>query len=402
MSAFSVVASAPGKAVLLGEYAVLEGAPALVAAVPVRAVARVGAAPGALWALDAPELGMRGRGFAVGAAGVRWQPPLASGERVAVRVLEAVLADVVRRSGGGLPPCLLATDTRAFLSPAGPKLGFGSSAAVAAAAWAALSALGSRRAPAPGAVLEAVLGAHRRAQRGVGSGADVAAACLGGVLVFRRGGRARGALPECRHIALPGRLRIVAVFTGVAASTAALVRRVEEFARHHRGAYRRLVAGLGELAVAGCRAAEAGDVEALLAVVRAYFEAMAELGGASGADIVSAAHWQVRALVEGEGAVYKPAGAGGGDIGLAFTGDPAVARRVLAAAAAAGLWAMELVPEPRGVEVELGEGEATMPRGRSGDVRGQVVTGRVPDLVAARTGGRAGEPRDWAEEGATG
>lgn len=354
-----VVASAPGKVVLLGEYAVLEGAPALVMAVGVRAIARVRETGGGRFTLDAPDLALHGRRFSLGEAGPSWDLPLARDETAAVRVLGAVLADIGRRARDELPPCAIETDTRAFVSPAGIKLGLGSSAAVAVAAWAALRSLASGRPPAPRAVLEAVLEVHRRAQGGVGSGVDVAASCLGGVLEYRADGRDRGLSPSCRPVVLPDRLRIVAIHTGTPASTPELVGRVRDLARRDAGAYRGLMTGLEELARGGCTAAEDGDVVGLLAVARAFGLLMAELGRASGADILSAAHRRVQTLVERGGAVYKPSGAGGGDLGLALTDDESVAARVRAAAAAEGLLVMDLVPDPRGVEVEL-------PGGRGG------------------------------------
>ncbi|MEL6186908.1 MAG: hypothetical protein AAFU79_19970, partial [Myxococcota bacterium] len=84
--------SAPGKLVLLGDYAVLEGARALVAAVDRRAVGRVDA--------EGPR----------------------------TEVVEAVLARA-RAEGAGVDGVRI--DTAGFLEPGGQKLGIGSSAAVA-------------------------------------------------------------------------------------------------------------------------------------------------------------------------------------------------------------------------------------------------------------------------------
>lgn len=348
-----IVASAPGKVVLLGEYAVLEGAPALVMAVPARAVVRMRAAGEDSCTLDAPDLGVHGQRFFFDEARLWWSPRLAPGMAARLRVLGAVFEDIGNRLQGGFPWCVIETDTRAFVSPAGVKLGLGSSAAVAVATWAALRALASGRLAAPEAVLEAVLEAHRSAQGGVGSGVDVAASCLGGVLVYRLERRSRGCLPDCRRVALPKGLHIVGIHTGTAAATPELVRQVRELARRDPGAYRDLMSGLAVLARAGCVAVERGDLEGLLAVSRAYRLVMAELGRLSGADILSAAHQRVQALVEQEGATYKPSGAGGGDLGLALMDDDTVAARVHAVAAAEGLLAMDLVPDPRGVEVDL-------------------------------------------------
>lgn len=122
-------ASAPGKLVLLGDYAVLAGGPALVAAVDRRAV---GATGGPI-------------------------PPSA--------VVEAVLARA--KLEGGRPE-LPEIDTRAFLDEHGQKLGLGSSAAVAVVTAALSLGRDDER------ILRVALEGHRDAAGGVGSGVDVA------------------------------------------------------------------------------------------------------------------------------------------------------------------------------------------------------------------------------------
>src|SRR5699024_12839809 len=50
--------SAPGKMFLLGEYAVLEGAPALLSAVDRRVQERITAAAGSHWTIGVPDIGI--------------------------------------------------------------------------------------------------------------------------------------------------------------------------------------------------------------------------------------------------------------------------------------------------------------------------------------------------------
>ena len=139
---------APGKMLLSGSYAVLEGAPALVCAVDRYAVARE-----------------------------------ASGD--------AASAEVAAAFGAEAPPSV---DVSA-LSRGGDKLGLGGSAA------AVVAALGYRfasrgedlgRAPVRDAIFRDARRAHARVQGG-GSGVDIAASVYGGVLRYSpRGGPARG------------------------------------------------------------------------------------------------------------------------------------------------------------------------------------------------------------------
>ena len=146
-----LTASAPGKLIVAGEYAVLDGAPALVVAVDRRAVARI-------------------------------QP----GPRGSSPFLAAVADEVAARGGDGARALSIAVDSRAFYvdTGAGPlKLGLGSSAAVTVAATAL--ALGEPLDRAR--VFDIAAAAHARAQgaRGArGSGADIAAAVYGGAIAY--------------------------------------------------------------------------------------------------------------------------------------------------------------------------------------------------------------------------
>ncbi|MEO0813545.1 MAG: hypothetical protein AAFY60_11835, partial [Myxococcota bacterium] len=55
-----------------------------------------------------------------------------------------------------------------------------------------------------------------------------------------------------------------------------------------------------------------------LDAVSSFGEQMEALGQAAGISIVSEAHRHHRSVAQRFGAVYKPSGAGGGDIGVAF------------------------------------------------------------------------------------
>ena len=141
----TVVATAPGKVVLSGEYAVLDGAPAICMAVDRRATATVGDSPDGRCRVATP-----GREFS-------------NGEKF--RIVEAVC--------GSRPELTIELDTRAFAED-GTKLGIGSSAALTAALVAALG----------GDYYADALAAHRRLQGGSGSGVDVAASVHGGLIEY--------------------------------------------------------------------------------------------------------------------------------------------------------------------------------------------------------------------------
>ena len=93
-----ITAQAPGKLLLLGEYAVLEGAPALVVAVD--RLARVRVASAERFEISAPQVGIDGLEFAPGEG--NGLPP------VVAAVIEAISAEEQ------LEPLRITIDTAAF------------------------------------------------------------------------------------------------------------------------------------------------------------------------------------------------------------------------------------------------------------------------------------------------
>ena len=170
------VASAPGKIVLAGEYAVLYGAPAICMAVSRRAVVTVTASP------------EEGPGK-VSTPGYVGDDPAA--------ILDIAGPDA--RDGRDFE-----LDTRAF-SEHGRKIGLGSSAALTVALLAAVNKTAD--------VFAAALDAHRRFQGGKGSGVDIATAVHGGLLQYTMPSA------EVRPLRWPDGLAMRVLWTGVAAST---------------------------------------------------------------------------------------------------------------------------------------------------------------------------------------
>ncbi|MFS8066589.1 MAG: hypothetical protein ACMG6S_09490 [Byssovorax sp.] len=266
-------ARAPGKIVLSGAYAVLEGAPSIVAAVDRAVVADASLAA-----------------------------PLVTDE-----VRAAIEAGVIERA-----PWFDASALRTSL-PDGTsrKLGLGSSAAIVVASIAAASGERLPRAPSGSladAVFPAAYAAHRRAQPG-GSGIDVAASAYGGVITatIREGG-----LDVAPHRLPEG--TVVEVFASpVSASTGDLIRKVRAFAAADEARYRRLL----DAAARGSEAAKAATTTtAMVAAIVAQLDALAELGDLSGAGIVTPEAAALRPEAAAEGATFGPSGAGGGDIAV--------------------------------------------------------------------------------------
>lgn len=344
-----IEARAPAKLVLLGEYAVLHGAPAIVAAVDrLVHVAFEPAGAGAPWTVTSDLDGGCEATLAFdGAAG--W-----------TRAIEMAIEHVAAEAGASvadLPGGHLRIESRALHGADGEaKLGLGSSAAVVVALAAVLREARARAGGAPTGAdpLAADLALHRAAQGGRGSGVDVAASHRGGVLRFQL---VDGA-PQARPLALPPGVELGVVWTGTAASTTAFVEGVRAFAAADPAAHDAAMARLGALARDGVAACEAGDAGAFLATVDAYREGMDALGRGAGLPIVSAAHAALAAMAAEEGVAYKPSGAGGGDVGLLFAPTQAALVQAGRKAEAAGYRLVPLDVHPTGVEVTCHERSA--------------------------------------------
>ena len=123
---------------------------------------------------------------------------------------------------------------------------------------------------------------------------------------------------------VPDDLRLLLAFTGRAADTRALVRKVRAFADGDPRRWTLVADEIAAQAEALRAALEAGAREPALAAVRAGAAAMARLGEEAEAGIITAELTLACALAASAGAAGKPERAGGGDcaVVLAF-GDAA-------------------------------------------------------------------------------
>ena len=89
-----------------------------------------------------------------------------------------------------------------------------------------------------------------------------------------------------------------------------------------------------------------------VAALNAYADALKALDKAAGLGVYSPPHLVAERLASACGMVYKPCGAGGGDVGLAVADSPEPLPRFLALAEARGFTVLNLETAPRGVQVE--------------------------------------------------
>lgn len=345
-----IEARAPAKLVLIGEYAVLEGAPAIVAAVN-RLVTVTLVPGGSGWRITSDLGGGRQADVTLGADG-----SIHPGEAW-LRPVEAVLTRAARSVGmrvADLPGAAVTVESASLHIDAGEtKLGLGSSAAVVTALGAALHdalAYWDLAAPTPASLAEE-LDAHREAQGGRGSGVDVAASVFGSVIAYQlEQGR-----PHVRPLTLPSGVAFSVVWTGQAASTTAFLDGVRAWKTAAPEAYAQEIAAMRELAQQAVAACDGDAAAPFLAAIRGYREAMDTLGRGAGLPIVSAPHRTLAALAEAEGVAYKPSGAGGGDVGLLFATSAPALVQAGRLAEGAGYRLLDLGVHPVGVVVQRHE-----------------------------------------------
>jgi phosphomevalonate kinase len=323
-------ARAPGKLVALGEYAVLEGAPALVLAIDRYAVATLEPSGDAECHLRTRMAEQGDRSF-----------PLGSASGVA-------LIDTVTGPAPAAPPWSGMLDSSAFFE-GDLKLGLGSSAAALCAwagVWAAYVARGSQR---PDTSLAALVGLHRAFQGGRGSGIDVGASLTGGVVEFRLD-VARA--PQVGSVRLPNSVGFAGIFAGRSASTPEFVAHFRAFQAARPGEAAALLRRLSATAEAGCAAARGGAADAFVEAIADYGRGLACLGEAIGADIVTAEHRQIGEHARRHGVAYKVSGAGGGDLGLACALDNGALDAFKASVRERGFRVIELGLAERGLTVD--------------------------------------------------
>jgi phosphomevalonate kinase len=304
-----ISARAPGKQAVLGEYAVLHGATALVLAVDRHCVAEIVPSEDA-------ECRIETRGTAPPKTLVR------DHERSGVPLVDLVLE--AWPAPAGAPAWHARLDSSAFHLE-GIKLGLGSSAAALVAFAGAWTARLGLSAPPLARLIEL----HRRFQGGSGSGFDVAASLIGGTIEFRLDA---DSLPVVGVVRMPNSVGFASIFAGRSASTPDFVARFEAWRRDRpkEAEERQLV--MASIAEQGCAAVHEGDGRALLRAVEGYGRQLERLGRDIGAEIVTAEHRVIGEIAARFGIAYKVSGAGGGDLGLALGDDPealaAFARKV--------------------------------------------------------------------------
>ena len=158
--------------------------------------------------------------------------------------------------------------------------------------------------------------------------------------------------PTFRAAKLPSGVEFVSVFVRSSASTRAHVARFKARAAESPSAAAFWMEALTRLAEAGVGCAADDDIDGFLGAIRDYAGGLQALGEWMGAEIFTPEHLHVMKLAKRFGVAYKVSGAGGGDLGLAFGGDPEALAR-FRKAAAQRYDTIELANDPLGLDVKI-------------------------------------------------
>jgi phosphomevalonate kinase len=353
----ALIASAPGKLVLLGEYSVLFGYPSVVVAVDRRAQVRLRPTAASHCTVSAPGFAPDPAEFRILDDGsVRWSQDSRDQadrfvlvERVISSLARSKLVDCV-----SLPTFEAVLDSRSFFEQ-GPqgmvKLGVGSSAALTTALASALAHHAGRQdlIESREVWLGHLLDLHRSFQGGRGSGIDLAASVLGGTVEYRLDDEGR--VRTAQRIELPADLHMLFIWTGQSADTGTFLEALSRAMDAERESVDRAVRRLGNVAQSGVQDLKEARTGPFLESVDQFCEAMDSLGEFVGIPILSEEHEQLRLLANRFGVHYKPSGAGGGDIGVAFSDNANALQAVSSRVAELGFRAVPFVSDPTGLEV---------------------------------------------------
>ncbi len=332
----TAVASAPGKIVLCGEYAVLDGAPAICMAINKRARAEV-----AIGHADMQTIRTSGYiegewKFVTRADGsFEWlgdEPPVGSLD----------LLREVRNTMGIDGNFDIRMDTAEFLDPVtGSKLGLGSSAALTVALVTALSNVTNRA----GLVATHSAEAHRRLQHGRGSGVDIAASLEGGVIEYRMQGSG-----VRQSMTWPAGLEYALLWSGRPVSTSEKLEKLDEARR--AGQSGTSIAQLCAASESTAACWSAGETAELLAAFHRYTDALMQFDIDHDLGIFDAGHQELTDAAAKRKLVYKPCGAGGGDTGMVFATDKEAVAEFTILAGESGYQLLDVSLEANGVILE--------------------------------------------------
>lgn len=291
MSNYSV-ASSPGKVILSGEYAVLDNAPAICMAIDCRAEAKIQEYDDRFSEVKSIGYSSEAGEFESSEKGILWHKG-----RETYAVIEAVWHAI---NFNELIDLKINLDTSSYIdAQSGKKLGLGSSAAIIVALVAAI-----KNCDDPEKIKLLTHKAHKQLQGGLGSGADVATSLFGGLIKYQQENY------TTKSLKWPRNLFYRLIWTGSPVSTKdKLIRFMEAPDKLSR---KELI----DASICMATHWQSGDTKKILVGYEDYCELLCKFSSDYDLGIFSMGHKELLSQAKKDNLIYKPCGAGGGDVGI--------------------------------------------------------------------------------------
>ena len=203
----------------------------------------------------------------------------------------------------------------------------------------------------------------------MGSCFDIAAAVYGGVITYERfdprwleaelrSSQMRDVVIKkwpglkIKRLGIPKNLRLLVGYSGNAASTAEMIRRMKEFKQGDPENYVRIMGEISITVQDMVKVWEASDEAAIVSLANMNESLLRELTGLSGIGIETKELMRLSGLAEDEGAGGKLSGAGGGDCAIAVCFSDETAQRVRKAWESNGFQIMDVGIDNEGIREE--------------------------------------------------
>jgi phosphomevalonate kinase len=226
------------------------------------------------------------------------------------------------------------------------KIGFGSSAAATVAVTAAILAHhGFETEKMKEEIYKLSTMAHYFAQGKVGSAFDIASSCYGGLLVYKRFDPSwllaevqrdtiKGVVEKkwpallLQELKIPKDFIFLVGWTKGSASTSAMIKQLDAFKNSRRSEYDDIMSSIGDLVSDMIEACNKNDKKKILELIRKNEKLLSHLTKESGVPIETENLKKLSELADKAGAAGKLSGAGGGDCGIAVCFDELIAKVV--------------------------------------------------------------------------
>lgn len=368
--------SAPGKLFLSGEWAVLEvGNPGIVTSVNKRVFAEIEEADNISVTID--DFGIKDLGAEFDGNELKWDRELSEKEIKDTQFIKGSIETALKYLGDGAKKGFRlrswGEQSQVEIDGEARKVGFGSSAASVVATIAGVLALNGEDISQRGVkdkIYKLSATAHYFVQGKVGSAFDVAASTYGGIFVYKRFdpkwllGKLEGGEDlkdvidqewssfEVEELEIPEGFNLSIGWTKESASTSAMVKQLNEWAKTNQDEYKRLFDQIAGLVKEIISAWKEKNTDKVLELLRKNEDLLRELGEKSGVNIETPDLKKLSEIANSNGAAGKLSGAGGGDCGIAISFNNEVAEKVKTEWQNSGLYIIDATVDYNGVKAD--------------------------------------------------